>query len=193
MRICIYGASSAELEKIFYTEAGDCGRLIASRGHSLVFGGGKNGLMGAAATGAHACGGEIVGIAPRFFDEPGILFESCTEFIYTDTMRERKKLMEEKSDACLVLPGGIGTFEELFEMLTLKQLWQNERAIALLNTDGYFDCLDTLLRSACEKGFVPESCLELYRLCDTPAEALDYIEGFVPRERGGKGIRDYNK
>jgi len=193
MRICIYGASGTELAEIYYEEAEICGRLIAGRGHSLVFGGGKNGLMGAAARGAHELGGEIVGIAPKFFDEPGILYENCTEFIYTDTMRERKKLMEDNSDACLVLPGGIGTFEELFEMLTLKQLWQNERAIALLNTEGYFDCLDALLRTACEKGFVPQSCLELYRICETPVEALDYIENFIPRERGDRGIRDYNK
>lgn len=193
MKICIFGASSTSLEEIYYAEAEKLGRLIAEHGHSLVFGGGRNGLMGAAARGARSAGGRIIGIAPRFFDEPEILFDNCTEFIWTDTMRERKTLMEDNADAFLVLPGGMGTFEEFFEALTLKQLWQNEKAISLLNTAGYFDDLDAMLRAACKKGFVPLSCIELYKICPTPEDALTYIESYIPRERGGRGIRDYNK
>lgn len=193
MNICIFGSSGTTLDGIYYAEAENAGRLIAEHGHTLVFGGGKNGLMGAAARGAHFAGGKVIGVAPRFFDEPGILFENCTEFIWTDTLSERKKLMEDISDAFLVLPGGMGTFEEFFEVLTLKQLWQNEKAIVLLNTGSYFDPLDVLLRDASVKGFVPHSCLDLYEICSEVGDALYRIEYFIPRERGGRGIRDYNK
>ena len=132
MNICIYGASSATLEPVYYAEAEKLGELLASAGHALVFGGGREGLMGAAARGVHKMGGGIIGIAPRFFDEPGILYEHCTEMLYTDTMRERKQLMEERSQATVVLPGGIGTYEEFFEMLTLKQLGRTDRAIVIV-------------------------------------------------------------
>lgn len=92
MNICIYGASSAELKKIYYEKTEELGRLIGKRGHGLVFGGGKEGLMGAAARGVDREKGYILGIAPRFFDKPGVLYEHCTEFIFTENMRERKHL-----------------------------------------------------------------------------------------------------
>jgi uncharacterized protein (TIGR00730 family) len=128
MDICIYGASSANLEKTYYEGAEALGLEIARRGWGLVFGGGANGLMGACARGVSAGGGRILGIAPRFFDEPGILYDKCTDFVFTETMRERKQAMEDRSDAVVVLPGGIGTYEEFFEMLTLRQLGQESKA-----------------------------------------------------------------
>lgn len=122
MNICIYGASSAELKKIYYEKTEELGQLMGKRGHGLVFGGGKEGLMGAAARGVDREKGYILGIAPRFFDQPGVLYEHCTEFIFTENMRERKHLLESRSDATIVVPGGIGTYEEFFEILTLKSL-----------------------------------------------------------------------
>ena len=115
MNICIYGAASPQLDQIYYEKTEELGRLMARRGHGLVFGGGETGLMGAAARGVDAEGGYLLGIAPRFFDEPGILYQHCTEFIMTETMRERKHLLEEKSQATIVVPGGIGTYEEFFD------------------------------------------------------------------------------
>ena len=126
MNICIYGASSAELEQIYYEKTEELGRMMSKRGHGLVFGGGTTGMMGAGARGVDAEGGYILGIAPRFFDKPGVLYENCSEFIFTETMRERKKLLEERSDATIVTPGGIGTYEEFFEMLptwNFVRLW----------------------------------------------------------------------
>ena len=105
MNICIYGASSAELKKIYYEKTEELGRLMGKRGHGLVFGGGKEGLMGAAARGVDREKGYILGIAPRFFDQPGVLYEHCTEFIFTENMRERKHLLESRSDATIVVPG----------------------------------------------------------------------------------------
>ena len=130
MKICIYGASGDELAQEYFDAAQSLGRLIAEGGHSLVFGGGSRGLMGACARGALSRGGEIVGVAPRFFDEPGILFPGCSRFVFTETMRERKAVMEDLADAFVVLPGGIGTFEEFLETLTLKQLGRHDKPIA---------------------------------------------------------------
>lgn len=194
MNICIYGASSRKLAKEYYDAAEALGALMARQGHTLVFGGGQEGIMGAVARGAHAHGGKIIGIAPRFFDRPGILFEECTEFIYTDTMRERKALMEEHSEAFMVLPGGIGTYEEFFEMLTLKQLGRHNKPMVMLNTRGYYNPMAAMLQNTVDEGFMSADCLELYGVCNSPEEALDYVlnaklvTGSIERK-----IEDYNK
>ena len=176
MNICVYAASGRELDKVYFDEARELGRLLAAGGHALIFGGGREGLMGACAEGASAEGGSIIGIAPRFFDEPGVLYENSSEFIYTDTMRERKQLMEEKADAFIMLPGGIGTFEEFFEILTLKQLGRHAKPIAILNTAGYYEPLNAMLKHTAEQRFMNGKCLELFRLCQSPQEALSHCQ-----------------
>lgn len=193
MNICIFGASGRELEESYYAAAELLGSLIAQQGHTLVFGGGREGLMGAAARGAHKYGGDIIGIVPKFFDEPGIIYEHCTELIFTETMRERKQLMEERSEACVVLPGGIGTFEEFFEMLTLKQLGRSDRAIVVLNTNNYYGPMQHMLEDTARQRFMSRGCLELYGLADTPDKALDYIARYVPRKGSIRRLEDYNK
>ena len=193
MKICVYGASSSQLDKIYYEEAEKLGRLMGKNGHCLVFGGGREGLMGAVARGVHSEGGEIIGIAPKFFDEPGILYENCTEMLYTETMRERKQLMEDNSEACIVLPGGIGTYEEFFEMLTLKQLGKSERAIILLNTNGYFAPVQALLEHTAETKFMSENCMALYTVVNTPEEVFRALETYVPRTGDLDRLENYNK
>ena len=194
MNICIYGASSRKLAKEYYDAAEALGALMAQQGHTLVFGGGQEGIMGAVARGAHAHGGKIIGIAPRFFDQPGILFADCTEFIYTDTMRERKALMEEHSEAFIVLPGGIGTYEEFFEMLTLKQLGRHNKPMVMLNTRGYYGPMAAMLQNTVDEGFMSADCMDLFGVCDSPGDALDYVltaklvTGSIERK-----IEDYNK
>ena len=193
MNICIFGASGRELEESYYAAAELLGSLIAQQGHTLVFGGGREGLMGAAARGAHKYGGDIIGIVPKFFDEPGIIYEHCTELIFTETVRERKQLMEERSEACVVLPGGIGTFEEFFEMLTLKQLGRSDRALVVLNTNNYYGPMQHMLEDTARQRFMSRGCLELYGLADTPDKALDYIARYVPRKGSIRRLEDYNK
>ena len=134
MVICVYGASSDTIHPDFLKAGEALGSAMARRGHSLVFGGGGHGLMGAVARGVASSGGSITGVAPRFFNVDGVLFDGCTEFVYTDTMRERKAIMEERADAFLMTPGGIGTFEEFFEILTLRQLGRHNKPISVLNT-----------------------------------------------------------
>ena len=193
MNICIYGASSNKLAQIYYTEAYKLGELMAKGGHTLVFGGGQGGLMGACAEGAHAHGGKIIGVAPRFFDAPGILFPHCQQFIYTETMRERKAIMEEQSDAFIVLPGGIGTYEEFFEMLTLKQLGRHGKPMAMLNTNGYYDPMAVMLQNTVDEGFMSASCMDLFGVCSTPAEVLDYVLNAETITGSIKRLEDYNK
>ncbi|MBR5517329.1 MAG: TIGR00730 family Rossman fold protein [Firmicutes bacterium] len=176
MNICLFGASSENINKLYFEEVEKLGKMMADRGHSMVFGGGATGLMGAAVRGLTAAGGKSIGIAPRFFDQPGILFQDCTEFIYTDTMRQRKQKMEDLSDAFIIVPGGIGTFEEFFEILTLKQLGQHNKPIAIFNVNNYYDNLVSSIQKATEEGFFSEKHLDIFKVTDNATELLDYIE-----------------
>lgn len=184
MNICIYGASSNEISRSYVNAAEELGKKLASRGHSLVFGGGNNGLMGAAARGASSVGGQIIGIAPSFFNVDGVLFEKCTQFIYTETMRERKGIMGDISDAFVMAPGGIGTFDEFFEILTLRQLGRHAKPIAVFNVNGYFDNLFKMLETSVNHGFMTEECLKLCPCFTSPDKLLDYLETY----RGNVGI-----
>ena len=189
MRICVFGASGSELERCYFDAAAALGRALARNGHTLVFGGGASGLMGACARAAAAEGAEIVGVAPRFFDEPGVLYRESGTLLFTETMRERKAKMEELAEAFLVMPGGIGTMEEFFEVLTLRQLGRHDKPIVLLNTKGYYDALRELLRQAARERFMGESCLSLCAFCPDADGALHAAT--APQSHTARGIRDY--
>ena len=180
MKICIYGASSNIIDKSFIDAGEQLGKEIAQNGHSVIFGGGAAGLMGAVARGMRSKGGNIIGVTPTFFKVDGMLFEDCTDMIYTETMRERKKLLEEMSDAFIVTPGGIGTFDEFFEIYTLRQLGVHQKPIAILNTDGYYDSLIDMLKNAIDKNFMPEANMNLLFISDNPKEILNQIENYNP-------------
>ena len=191
MKICIFGASSSRLDLVYYHEAEAMGRLLAEAGHTVVFGGGADGLMGACARGAKAAGGKIVGIAPRMFNEPGILLPECDELILTDSMAARKETMFSESEAFLALPGGIGTMDEFFEATTLRQLGLLRGAIVLLNTKGFYTPLVAYLEQMAEQGFMSRNCLALLSLCDTPEAAMDAL--LTPDELEGsiRRLEDY--
>lgn len=176
MKLCLYGASSNLIDKKYIEATENLGEEMAKRGHTLVFGGGANGLMGAAARGATKAGGEIVGISPKFFDVDGVLYDKCTEFIYTETMQERKHLLVTKSDGFIVMPGGPGTFDELFETLSLRQLGIHNKPIAVFNIDGYFDPLGQMLKNAFNGNFMTEEILELCPLFNNETDLLKYLE-----------------
>lgn len=187
MNICVFGASSSIIDKSYIEQTEALGREIASRGHSLIYGAGASGLMGAVARGVYEKGGEIVGVVPDFFEQEdmgvdGRLFTNCTELIKTDSMRERKRIMEDRADAFIVVPGGIGTFEEFFEIFTLKQLERHNKAIAVFNLNGYYDDMLNMLDKAIEKNFLREACRRLYKVFDNGDEILDYIENYKPEK-----------
>lgn len=183
MNICVFGASSSIIDRSFIEETENLGREMARRGHSLIYGAGASGLMGAAARGVKEQGGYVVGVVPDFFrDEDmgvdGKIFKQCDELITTESMRERKFIMEERGGAFVIAPGGIGTFEEFFEVLTLKQLERHNKAIAIWNVDGYYDAMLEMLEKAIEKKFFREACRQLYRVFTDYNEMLDYIESY---------------
>lgn len=176
MKICVYGASSDQIDPKYIAAGEALGRTMAEDGHSLVFGGGATGLMGAVVRGVTQKGGTSLGIAPKFFDTEGILYRDCSEFVFTETMRERKERMEMEADGFIMTPGGIGTLEEFFEILTLKQLGRHNKPIGILNTDGFYHQLESLLQTTVEKGFMDRECLALYYMSEDPADLLRYIK-----------------
>ncbi len=192
MRICVYGAASPTIDNIYFEKVEAMGRELAKRGHSMVFGGGGHGLMGAAAKGVHAEGGHIMGVIPKFFDEENIeaICDFCNDLVFTNTMRDRKQVMEDNSDAFIVVPGGIGTFEEFFEILTLKQLCRHEKPIVIYNIEGYYNEIDTAMKASISKRFIKDNCLELYQMTEDIEELFALIENPEQKSLTVKQLKD---
>lgn len=184
MKICVFGAASSYIDEKYIKAVEELGEAMAKRGHSLVFGAGATGVMGAAARGVKRGGGTMHGVVPSFFKENGIerLFLECDKVTYTETMRERKGIMEDDADAFIIAPGGVGTFEEFYEVLTLKQLGRHNKAIALFNIGGYYDNLQAFMENTVEQNFVSRECLQMYTCHTDIDEILDYIERYTPEE-----------
>ena len=182
MKICIYGASSNAIDKSFLDAGEVLGESLAKCDHTVVFGGGAAGLMGAVARGAHKAGGKIIGICPSFFNVDGALFTDCTQMIYTETMRERKQLLEEMSDAFVITPGGIGTFDEFFEIYTLRQLGVHQKPIAIYNTNGYYNSLIDMLNNTINKSFMSKTNMDLLFFSDNPQEIINHLQNYNPTE-----------
>ena len=182
MKITVYGASSDQIKKVYLDEVEILGEKMAKRGHSVVFGAGGGGCMGAVARGAHKHGGKIIGVIPTFFNVDGIISPHCTDIIKTVTMRDRKEILEDEADAFIVTPGGIGTFDEFFEIITLKQLQRHKKAIVIYNVDGYYDTLHDMLSKLVTEGFMQEASMRLVEFFDDADKMLDYIENYNPEE-----------
>jgi len=182
MNICVYGASSKSIDEKYIAAGEALGEELAKRGHTLVFGGGAHGMMGAVARGVKKGGGRVIGVAPSFFNVDGVLFDKCDEFIYTETMRERKQIMEDRSDAFIASPGGVGTFEEFFEIVTLKQLGRHSKPVALFNVNGYYNGIRDMFERAVKESFMTEGCLSLFCMTEKVGEVMDYLEGYKDEE-----------
>ena len=180
MKICIFGAASAHIDEIYINKVEYLGRYLAERGHTLVFGAGATGLMGAAARGFTEGKGYIHGVIPEFFREEGVelIYDKCDKITYTKTMSERKKIMEDDCDAFIITPGGIGTFEEFFEVLTLKQLGRHGKAMAVFNIDGYYDDLEKFMQTVADKKFITFKCSQMYQCFTDECKMIDYIENY---------------
>ena len=176
MIYCVFGAASDNVPEVYIKQTELLGERIGARGHGMIFGGGATGMMGAAARGVHRNSGTIVGVAPRFFDRPGILTPLCTELVFTDTMDERKNIMETRADGFIIAPGGIGTLDEFFEVLTLRTLGQLPKPLALYNVAGYYDALLGFLQSMEAQTFVSAALWDCLGVFDEPDALLDYLE-----------------
>jgi len=178
--ICVYSSSSNFVDKIYFETASRLGEAMARNGDTLIFGGGMVGLMGATATAVHRLRGRVIGVIPEALNQKGIVYETCDELVVTKDMRERKSIMDSRSDAFIALPGGYGTLEELLEIITLKQLKYHNKPIVILNTNGFYDkLLDMFEKIAQEKFAKPESSI-LYHVTADVEEALEYIDTYTP-------------
>lgn len=177
MNICVYGASSEQIDRDFIATCEHFGSVLTKSGYGIVFGAGKYGLMGAVARGATKAGStSLIGVVPEFFKSRDVLYDKCTDLVFTKTMRERKKYMEDNSIAFVMLPGSIGTFDEFFEILTLKQLGQHNKPIVVYNINNYFDPLLNMIKACIDKKFLTDDCYNLFSVCDTATAVVNAIE-----------------
>ena len=175
MRICVYCASSDKADAVYREAARELGGLIAAGGHTLVFGGGSSGSMGAVADGALEHGGQVIGIIPRFMADLEWSHPGVTDLQLVGDMRERKHRLLTGSDAVVALPGGCGTLEELFEANTLKRLGIYLKPIILLDTLGYWQPLDAFMDRVIAAHFMNVEHAAMWQRVATPAEVLPAI------------------
>jgi len=171
LSLCVYCGSRSGSEAAYADAADEVGTLIGRSGWQLVYGGGRAGLMGRVADAAIAAGARTVGVIPQSLMQRELGHPGLDELHVVETMHERKQMMAEQADAFVALPGGIGTFEELFEVWTWRQLGYHDKPVALLNVDGYYDKLIEFLAQTQQRGFVHASQHELL-LVDTDAKRL---------------------
>ena len=168
--ICVYCASSQKIDRAYHDAARELGETLATRGYTIVYGGGALGSMGALADGALSRGGKIIGIIPKFMVELEWGHRGLTELQLVEDMRTRKHEMLAQSEGLVALPGGTGTFEELFEAMSLKRLGLYTHPIILMNTRNYFAPLLHMLEQAVAERFMDERHLEMYQVVATPDE-----------------------
>ncbi|MGE0496384.1 MAG: TIGR00730 family Rossman fold protein [Ramlibacter sp.] len=169
--VCVYCGSRPGTDPAFADVARVVGAWIGGHGGQLVYGGGNNGLMGVVADATLAAGGRVVGIIPRALVEKEWAKRDCTELHVVENMHDRKRMMAERADAFVALPGGIGTFEELFEVWTWRQLGYHDKPVGLLNAGGYYDALLAFLQSTVQQGFMGDWQMGLLKV-DTDAQRL---------------------
>jgi uncharacterized protein (TIGR00730 family) len=182
--LCVYCGSRPGADPRFAQVAAEVGRWIGQHGGQLVYGGGNNGLMGVLADAALAAGARVVGVIPHSMVEREWAKRDCTELHIVDNMHQRKSLMAERADAFLALPGGIGTFEELFEAWSWRMLHFHRKPVALLDQDGYYQPLLQFLKQSVRHGFMNEAQMELLTVGGEPATLLPQLvqaAGFDPQ------------
>ena len=183
-RITIFCGSGSGTDEIFYREAILAGATLARQGIEIVYGGAKVGLMGAVADGALRQGGKVTGVMPGFRQSKEIARTGLTELILVESMHERKTKMNELCDAVIALPGGYGTMEEFFEMLTWAQLGLHQKPVALLNTAGFYDPLITLIQTMTDKGFLKSIHREILLYSDRIDDLLEKMKNYKAPDTG---------
>lgn len=175
MRICIYCASSAKIDEIYFEATERLAKILVNSDVQVIYGGGGHGLMGKLADTVLAQGGQIKGIMPQFMNEVEWAHKNVTDFEFTKTMHERKAKFLENIDALIALPGGTGTLEELLEAITLKRLGQFTKPIIILNTNGYYDPLILMLKRCVEEKFLRPIHAEMWTFVHQPEEVMSAI------------------
>ncbi|MCE5258670.1 MAG: TIGR00730 family Rossman fold protein [Chloroflexi bacterium] len=182
MKICVYCSSSSVVAEQYKSAARELGKLLGQNKHELIYGAGNIGLMGELASATKAEGGRVVGVIPRRLAEYGLAYALADETIVTETMAERKQEMEARADAFIGLPGGIGTLEEVMQVMTLKQLRYMAKPLVLLNTAGFYDLLLAHLQRLVDESFMNGEFLQLYQVAHDAEEALRMIQEYRASE-----------
>ena len=177
-RVTVFCGSSFGTDEIFKTQAILLGNKLAEENIGLVYGGANVGLMGAVADGVLEKGGEVFGVLPNFLRSKEIAHNHLTELFLVETMHERKTKMNELCDGVIALPGGFGTLEEFFEMLTWAQLGLHKKPIAILNIDGFYDSLITFIQTTVDKGFLKQMNQDMLIVSDNIADLLDKMKNY---------------
>lgn len=176
--LCVFCSSSEAVDGVYVEAAERLGRALGEQGGTLIYGGGNIGLMGRVALATHATGGRVVGVIPRFMEPYEVAYEAADELIWTDTMRQRKALMEQRAEAFVALPGGFGTLEELAEILALKQLRQTNKPLVLLNTAGFYDPLLAFFERLYALRFTKARHRAHYHVITEPRELWPFLDGY---------------
>lgn len=179
-KIAIYCGSSAGPDASYRTQAAELGRCLAEKGIHIIFGGGKVGLMGIIADAALEAGGKVTGVIPGFLHVKEVAHSGLTELITVETMHQRKSLIEQMCDAAIALPGGFGTLDELFEMLTWAQLGLHDKAVGILNTNGFFDPLLAAVGRMVEEGFLKDINRDMLLVSEDIEELLERMHAYSP-------------
>jgi uncharacterized protein (TIGR00730 family) len=188
--VTVYCSSSKTVARAYFDAAEATGRALAENHWSLVYGGNSIGLMKTVADAARLTGGKVIGITHQLMVDKGLHDTLADELIVTNGMRDRKALMEERGDAFLTLPGGLGTFEEIFEIIVGKQLGYHNKAIVLLNVNGYFDPLLQMIEHGIEQQFIKSRTRELYFVTAAVDAAMGHFKSYQPVARADKWSKD---
>ena len=173
--VTVYCSSSRRVDRLYFDAAEELGSAIASEGWRLIYGGNRIGPMGALADGARAVGGKVTGITPQLLVDKGIADDHCDELLVTQNMRQRKELLEHRGDAFVALPGGLGTLEEVFEILVGRQLNVHTKPIVLLNIAGFYQPLLTMIEHGISQQFIKPAIRPLFFVSDDVKETMNHL------------------
>ena len=188
--VTVFCGSSDAVAPKYFAAADELGGKLARRGWRLVYGGGSVGLMGAIARAVLAHGGQVTGVIPKALLDLGVGEERVTELVVTEGMRDRKAIMDARGDAFVALPGGLGTLEEVLEVMTLKQLGYHTKPVAVLDLGGYFTPLWTQFQHGLDEGFIRPEYLDLWYPAPDVDALIRYLESYAPHGYGPKWERD---
>ena len=184
--VCVFSSSSSAVNSVYRDTTIELGKRLGQEGFGLVFGGADVGLMGVIARTAQNHGARVTGVIPKSLVEKGIVYQEADELIVSNNLRDRKEIIESKSDAFIALPGGFGTLEEIIEILTLKQLQLHNKPIVFINTNRYYDNLIAQFETGYQENFAKKEYKELYYVSESADDAIDYIKRYTPKQLPSK-------
>ncbi len=186
--VCVFCGANAGRNPIYAETTRQLAAKLAQRGDRIVYGGGCVGLMGVLADEMLRCGGYVVGVVPKFLKDHEVAHEGIQELLVTESMHERKAIMADRSDVVVALPGGFGSLDELFEILTWKQLHLHQKPVILLNTLGFYDHLLQLLNHMVTEGFLKSHNMGLLQVASSIEQLLEIVDSYEPPQLTGKWI-----